>query len=153
MEGWLAAPMLYPVSSATAKQLGLPTAPTKDENMTILKHKVVVCTLHKFLVLSNGMNVRTARFSKLQELLYYRMMEVPHTEAWTGYSSTYAPKGHTVEDLQKKLQTLLDDYNDVLEITLKYIGGGAKDWMTPAHIEHALCEYRKMMANSGKKRS
>ena len=27
-EGWLAAPMLYPVSSATAKQLGLPKAPT-----------------------------------------------------------------------------------------------------------------------------
>ena len=52
--------------------------------MTILKHKVVVCTLHKFLVLNDGENIKKARLSKLQELLLYRMLDKPHAEAWTG---------------------------------------------------------------------
>ena len=155
--GWLALPIKYAISAATAYECGLETG---SGNVIRQHQKVAELTIAKFLYLQglgslNQHKVEEAVRSRnvlgpLQAIVLMRLLEIPHTESWTAKSAPCAPVGFSPATLGHLCRDMIVANPGVAAIARAAVPQQEQTWLwTDRHMQHAACEFRKCMHNVG----
>ena len=150
-EGWLADSRKYPVSAATAYGLGIAEYKGKPQQ---LAHAVVeaACQVLETLECTNLDNdlKDVTELSTLQQAMFARYLTLAVEEEWTDYSRVFSIDGESPATLGQLMTARIAACSPVTEWMERITPLEERyHLLSPGHISHSGCEYRKYKRNRG----